>query len=580
MPVLALAEIAVGSEGTMRHAAFPRSLAHTQAPALRLASDVRHRRKTILLWFLPFLLGVLLLVSACTQSSTSSSQPRPLIWPNVGVTDLPQLDPALAGDTNSDQAIKLIFSGLVKLNQQLQVVPDAAYSWQVSPDGKTYTFYLPAQLRFADGTPVTSQDVVYSLNRSLQMNSTALQEGGDGGLFYLGHILGAADVAAGRASSARGLKAVDAYTLQIQLDTPIAYFLADLAEPEAFIVPQQLIQKYGAKKWVEHALGTGPFLLGHWTHGVRMTFLPNLYYYGDKPVLKELDMPFAQDAHAALLAYRAGQYDLTSDITGPDYPQAHTEKNYHEIPFLGTDALVPNTTMAPFDHPEVRQAFAEALNVQVLAHQVMGDSVAASTTIVPPGMPGYASSPIQGLGMNAQQAAQLLQSVYPDVKSMPTVTLSYPTNGLPQAEAQAMQTMWQRVLGVSVLLAPIEPSTYQQEFEAGRVQLGVVNWTPEIADPWDLLSISLHSGAPENVGAWNNAQFDQLVEQADLLFNDFAQRIALYQQAEQLALSDAAWIPLDHPKSTAFIAPYVHGLVVTPIGLMAPDWSLVTVGAH
>ncbi len=526
------------------------------------------------------LLGVLLLVTACNQSTPPQGQKHVLVWPSVGVTDLPQLDPALAGDANSAQAIGLVFSGLVKLNQQLQVVPDAAYSWQVSPDGKTYTFYLPSQLRFADGTPVTSQDVIYSFNRSLQMTSTAVQEGSAGGLFYLGHIVGAADVAAGKTKSAAGLKAIDASTLQIQLDTPIAYFLADLAEPQAFIVPRALIQRYGEQKWVEHAVGTGPFQLGRWIHGGHMTFLPNPYYYGNKPVLDEIDMPFVQDAHAAMLAYRAGQYDLTWDIAAADYLQAHTQKNFHETAVLGTDALVPNTRMEPFTHPEVRQAFAEALNVQVLAQQVMGNSVVGSTTLVPPGMPGYAASSVKGLGVNAQQAAQLLKSVYPDVKTMPTVTLTYPTNGLPQAEAQAMQGMWQRVLGITVVLAPVEPSTYQREFEAGHVQLGVENWASSIVDPWNLLSVSLHSGTPENVGAWTNTQFDQYVDQADLLFNAPAQRVTLYEQAEQLALNDAAWIPLDHPKFTAFIAPYAHGLAITPVGLMAPDWSKVTVSAH
>jgi oligopeptide transport system substrate-binding protein len=549
MLALALAEIFPGFEGNMR--------------------------RLILL-----LLGVLLVMTACNQSAPPQDQKHVLVWPSVGVTDLPQLDPALASDANSAQAIGLVFSGLVKLNQQLRVVPDAAYSWQVSPDGKTYTFYLPTQLRFADGTPVTSQDVIYSFNRSLQMNQTAVQDGGYGGLFYLGHIVGAADVAAGKAKSASGLKALDASTLQIQLDAPIAYFLADLAEPQAFIVPQALIQKYGEQKWVEHAVGTGPFQLGRWIHGGHMTFVPNPYYYGNKPVLDEIDMPFVQDAHAAMLSYRAGQYDLTWDIAAADYLQSRTQKNFHETALLGTDALVPNTTMEPFTHPEVRQAFTEALNVQVLAQQVMGDSVAASTTLVPPGMPGYASSSLKGLGVNTKQAAQLLHSVYPDVKTMPTVTLTYPTNGLPQAEAQAMQGMWQKVLGVGVVLAPVEPSTYQREFDAGQVQLGVVNWASAIVDPWNLLSVSLRSGTPGNVGAWTNMQFDQDVDQADVLFNDTPQRVVLYQEAEQLALNDAAWIPLDHPKFTAFIGPYVHGLVVTPVGLMAPDWSKVTVSAH
>lgn len=545
----------------------------------RVAGASSHCRKKSPVLLL-ILLGALLVVSGCNQNSIPQPQKHVLVWPNVGVTDLPQLDPALTDDTNSMQAVELIFSGLVKLNTQLQVVPGVAYSWQVSPDGKTYTFYLPTQLRFADGTPVTSRTVIYSWDRALRMTSTAVQDGGEGGLFYLGHILGAPDVAAGRASTARGLKAVSAQVLQVQLDAPIAYFLTELASPPAFLVPEHLIQKYGEQKWVDHAVGTGPFLLGHWTHGVRMTFVPNTFYYGDKPSLDEVDMPFAQDAHAALLAYRAGQYDLTWDITGPDYPQAHTEKNFLEIPLLETDALVPNTTMEPFNHPEVRKAFAEALDVQVLAHQVMGDSVLATTTIVPPGMPDYAPSSVRGLALNAQEARQLLQAVYPDVTTMPAVTLTYPTNGLPQAEAQAMQVMWQRVLGVNVSLAPVEPSTYQREFEGGQLQLGVVNWMPDLADPWDLLTMNLHSGAPANVGGWQSMPFDQLVDQADVLFNDAAQRASLYQQAEQLALSDAAWIPLDHSKFTAFIAPYVHGLVETPVGVMAPDWSLVTVGAH
>ncbi len=527
-----------------------------------------------------FFLGALLLVAGCTQPTPTHHQQQALIWPNVGVTDLPQLDPALANDTNSAQAVELIFSGLVKLNPQLQIVPDAASSWQVSPDGKTYTFTLADQLRFGNGAPVTSQDVIDSLNRSLQMTATAEQDGGPGGLFFLGHIVGAADVAAGRASSASGLKALNAQTVQIQLDEPIAYFLADLTAPQTFIVPRALIQEYGEQNWVAHALGTGPFLLKRWIHGVSMTFVPNTYYIGPKPVVDEVEMPFVQDPHAALLAYRAGQYDLTWDIAAPDYAEARIEKNYHEIAELATDALVPNTTIAPFTHPEVRQAFAEALNVQALAQQVMGNSVAAATTIVPSSMPGFAASSVKGLAANAQQALKLLQSVYPDVKTMPQVTLTYPTDGLPQAEAQAMQAMWQRALGVTVDLAPVEPSTYAREFAAGQVQLGVVNWTPDIADPWDLLSVNLHSGAAANVGGWTDAQFDQLVDQADLLFSDPTQRVALYQQAEQLALNDAAWIPLDHPKFTAFIAGYVHGLVVTPVGLMVPDWSKVTIGAH
>ncbi|HEU5200252.1 MAG TPA: peptide ABC transporter substrate-binding protein [Ktedonobacterales bacterium] len=525
------------------------------------------------------LLSVLLMISACGQNVPPQPQKKVLIWPNVGITDLAQLDPALVGDPNSTLAAQLVFGGLVKLNAQLQVVPDAAYSWQVSPDGKTYTFYLSSSLRFADGTPVTTQDVIYSLDRSLQMSAQAVQDGGRGGLFYLGHIVGAADVASGKANTASGLTAVDPQTLQIQLDSPIAYFLNDLTEPAAFIVPGQQIQKYG-KNWTEHAFGTGPFVLGRWTHSVRMTFTPNPNYYGEKPVIDELDMPFVQNQHAALLSYNAGQYDLTWNLSGPDYPGASTQKNFHQTVLLATDALVPNTTKEPFNHLEVRQAFALALNVSVLAHEVMGDTVVAASTLMPPGMPHNASSKVQGLGFDAQRARQLLQSVYPDVSTMPPVTLTYATDALPQAEAQAMQQMWQSALGIRVNLSPIDPSTYQREWQNGQIQLGVVNWTANLSDPWSLLSLYLTSNGPDDLGSWKNEQFDQLVSQADVLFNDPVQRAALYQQAEQLAITDGAWIPLDHPKFTAFLAPYVHGLAVTPLGLLAPNWAKVTVSKH
>ncbi len=530
-------------------------------------------------WVVVCLLGVLVALTSCDRTVQTHQQRRVLDWPNVGITDLAQLDPALVGDANSALAVQLVFSGVVKLNPQLQVVPDAASSWQVSPDGKTYTFFLLSQLSFADGTPVTAQDVVYSLNRSLQMTAQAQRQGGKGGLFYLEHIVGAADVAAGRASNAQGLKAINTQTVQIQLDAPVAYFLTELAEPPTFIVPRQQIEHYG-KNWTEHAFGTGPFVLSRWIHNVRMIFTPNPYYYGGRIALDELDMPFVQNPHAALLAYRAGQYDLVWNISGQDYQSAHTEKNFHEAVALGTDALVPNTTQEPFNHPEVRQAFALALDVQVLAEAVMGNTVVPAHTIVPPGMPNYAPSTVQGLGHDAQRAQQLLHSVYPDLSTFPPVALTFATNTLPQAEVQAMQQMWQSMLGVQVNLVSVDPSTYQQEVRSGQVQLGVVNWDADLPDPWDVLAVNLTSSAAGNVGGWQNAQFDQLVAQADRLFNDPAQRVALYQQAEQLAVSDSAWIPLDYPKFTAFLAPYVHGLVVTPIGLMAPDWSKVTVSPH
>ena len=141
---------------------------------------------------------------AAQPAGEAASQPaaggaQKLIWSVEGVNELPGLDPANPQNAQSVQAINLIFGGLVKLDDQLNVVPDGAESWTVSEDGKTYTFTIREGLKFADGTPVTAQNFADSINRALQPETASY-----GASFQLGHIVGAADVAAGTAKEASG----------------------------------------------------------------------------------------------------------------------------------------------------------------------------------------------------------------------------------------------------------------------------------------------------------------------------------------------------------------------------------------
>jgi oligopeptide transport system substrate-binding protein len=525
------------------------------------------------------LLLILVLLAACGRKTTQTPSPQVLTWPNVNVTDIATLDPALGPDANELIAERLIYSGLTRLNSALHVEPDAAQSWAVSPDGRVYTFTLRPDLRYSDGTPATASDVAASLTRTLDPRlAPAGQEPAGAQLFA--HIEGAQAMLSGKAQQVQGIQALNTRVLRITLDEPVTYLLQALASPIAYIVSPQTIARYGEANWSEHTVGTGPFEISSWQHNVRLEFVPNPYYYGPHPQLRAIVMPFVADPHAALLSYRAGRYDLDWDIAPADYLLAQGDHAFHQVPKLATDVLVPNTTIAPFNQLDVRLAFAEAIDQQALAHDVLNDTVMPARQLLPPALPGYQSQASPPLSYNPVAAKQLLATAYPDATTLPPITLSFAADEFPMQEAQALQAMWQQALGVQVQLNPVEPAAYAQELAQHRLQLAVVRYRAAVPDPWAILARYLRSGAPDNVGQWSDSQFDQLVAQADVLPDSDPARLTLYQQAEAVALQNAAVIPLDYPYFTATIAPYVHGLVVTPLGIMAPDWSKVTVSPH
>ncbi|MBV8822592.1 MAG: peptide ABC transporter substrate-binding protein, partial [Ktedonobacteraceae bacterium] len=218
---------------------------------------------------LVFFCSVILLCSACGGSTAPNdtsalAAKQVLTFPNVGTAEIGYLDPALGPDTNSAIAVNMIYSGLVKTDKDLNVLPDQA-TWSISDSGKVYTFTLASNLQFSDGTPVTAQDYVYTWTRALlpEVNSPIA-------IFFEKPIVGANDVNTGKAKELAGVKALDAHTLQVTLTRPTPYFLADLTTSLFFPLNHRIIDKYGQKNWIQYAadngIGTGPFMVKRWQH--------------------------------------------------------------------------------------------------------------------------------------------------------------------------------------------------------------------------------------------------------------------------------------------------------------------------
>jgi oligopeptide transport system substrate-binding protein len=520
--------------------------------------------------------GLCLLLAACSGSATgsgASSTPRPaarqvLVFPNVGIQDLDTLDPAQAADKNSDLAFTMIYSGLVRQNQDLTVVPDQA-TWTISADRKVYTFSLKPGLAFSDGTPITAASYVYSLSRAL---SPTLQA--NGAMLLLGDIVGAEQVSTGKATTLSGVKALNATTLQITLSKPTDYFLQALANPLAFVVNQKIIEQYGPEEWSDeaagHGVGSGPFMVKEWQHNTKIVLVPNPHYYGPHPRLNEVDMIFVVDAHTAFQAFQGGQYSFVWNVIPSDLNAARGLAGFTSQSLLETDVLFFNTQMPPFDQPAVRQAFAYATDKNMLAQTVLNNSVIPAPTIIPVGIPGYQPT-LTSLAFSRTRALNTLHTAYPDVTQVPPITFSYPSSLVSSTLAQALQRLWQTALGIQIKLVSVETNAYNIEMQNHQIQLGFEQWEADFPDPYDILGLNLLSSAPGNVGLWSNGQFDDFVKQAEQTSG--AARLALYAQAEQVAITDVGLLPLDHQALAAVIPPTVHGVSLSHMGLYFGDWS-------
>jgi peptide/nickel transport system substrate-binding protein/oligopeptide transport system substrate-binding protein len=516
-----------------------------------------------------------------TASSAGAAAPADTLrWSVEGLTDLTSLDPAKPGDAPNNTVMNLIFAGLVRLNDKLEVQPDGAADWKVGGDGKVYTFTIRDGLKFGDGTPVTANDFVYSINRALSPEIGAF-----GASAHFGHIVGAQDVIDGKAKQASGIKALDDKTLEITLDAPIAYFLSLLTYADTSVVPQKLVES--DDKWQEQAYGSGPYKVKEWKHGQSITLVANENYWQGKPGIPNIFMPFNKDSETAYQLYQTGELDIMGSQQNP-VPTAHVAEvqslpDFKSAASLATRYIGFNNGKPPFDNADLRRAFALAVDKQTLANQVLAGAVVPADRILPTGLLGT-QLPIKPLAFDAAGAkAALAKAGFADGKGLPEITLAYGQEGDNETVVQALQSMWEQNLGVKVTLQSFELATFSKNLNTTYytptegLQFYYSIWGADYPDPQNFLSLLLHTGNSNNNGHFSDKQFDQLTEEADQL-GDRAQierRLQLYNQAEQIAIDKVAWLPIFYPKFSILLRPRVEGIAVTPQGLIIDDWSKV-----
>lgn len=471
------------------------------------------------------------------------------------------LDPALVEDGDTIDLLMQVFEGLVQWDVSNQVVPNLAEKWDVSPDGKVYTFHLKPNALFQKphARPVTAEDVVYSITRCLlpaTRSPTAKT--------YLYDIVGAADVYEGRATTVSGIKALDPHTVRITIDRRKPYFLGKLTYPTAYVVCREAVEKNRGAIDEKAMVGTGPFAMAEYRLGYSVTLAANPDYHGGKPILSGIERPVLADSNARQTRFESGGTDIT-DAQRADLSRIRQDptlgKELREFDRANIWYLALNQrAFAPFRDRRVRQAIAMAIDKDALIRLALNGTAVRANGIIPPGVPGYDPA-YRGLPTDPARARALLAAAgYPGGKGFPRLTISF-RQGYKYIEdcVVAIRSDLKRNLGIEADIQQVEWAQFLTQRSDGTMPCYCLRWSADYLDPQNFLSLMLHSGSPENSIGYNSREFDGLCDRADVEPNP-ARRIALYRQAERVAVEDAPWVCLYHLHDVELQKPYVKGI--------------------
>ncbi len=515
---------------------------------------------------------IILLLTLVLLYPASGCQPKETAGGSLNLWDSgpTTLDPAIPGGLSSHIYITQIFSGLVRLDEDLKPAPDIAERWQKSPDGKTYTFFLRDGVKFHDGKEVTAYDFLYSWERACDPRT-----GSQIAATYLGDIVGANEMLAGRATEISGVHVIDDHTIEVTIDAPKAYFLAKLAYATGFVVDEANVES--SPEWWRKPNGTGPFKLKQWIPEELIVMEPNTLYYGKQAQVDEVS--FHLLAGIPMSLYETDEIDI-APIYQQNIDRARDEKGpfYNELnifPELSFYYIGFNTRNEPFDDVNVRRAFCYAVNKERIVKIILKGMANTADGILPPGMPGYSEN-VEGLNFDVDKAKSLIaSSKYGSVENLPPITITDAGEGgnIPEYLGAVIQD-WQQNLGVEVTVRQLEweafssPRYLKQEVD----DMFTFGWIADYPDPQDFLDILFRTGVDYNTGDYTNPAFDSLLDQA-AVEADEATRFGLYQQAEQMLVDDAACVPLWFSTSYILIKPYVKNYEVDARGI--PNLSQV-----
>jgi len=475
------------------------------------------------------------------------------------------LDPHVVTGVPENHIIRALFEGLAVKNPiTLEPEPGVAERWDISEDGRVYTFYINPEAKWSNGEPMTASDYVWSWNRALHPDTGSLYA------YMLYPIVNS------EAYSKReitdfdqvGVKALDDLTLQVTLNAPTPYFLQLMDHYSSFAVHPETLLKHGKMTerftpWtrVGNIVSNGAFTLDEWSLNRRIIIKKSEHYWDrDNVALNGVYFYPTENVVSEERMFRAEQLHYTQVVPLDKIPEYRKQGNtsYVQAAYLGTYYYLINTDRPPVDNVMVRRALSYALDRDTLTRTVLQETAIPAYSITPPNTLGY--NPPKLFDYDPAKARELLaEAGYPNGEGWPGLEIIYNTQEAHRKIAVAVQQMWKKELNIDITISNQEWKVYLNSVSQRDFQVARRGWIGDYVDANNFLDLFISDGGNNNTG-YASDEFDDIILNLAPRAKTRDERYGLFYKAETMMMNEMPIIPIYTYTSKHLVHPSVEGI--------------------
>lgn len=485
------------------------------------------------------------------EADAAASAGEKILSVQVG-PDPETIDPALNNAVDGGNMLLHSFECLLAVDQNGQLAPGQAESWETSEDGLTWTFHLRDGLKWSDGSDLTANDFVYSWKRVCDPMVAAP---------YAETVLSMVegyDKAIEGDLDALQVVATDNNTLVVTLSTPCSYF-GSLAAFATLSPVQQATVEANGDAWATKAetyISNGPFYVSDWVPGSYIMMTKNPYYWNaDAIKLDGIKWNLIEDSNAAYSAYQTGEVLMIKDVPTEEIPSLKENADFYVDPIIGTYYLSMNIDREPFNNADVRKALSLAIDRDYVANTLMQGTYSPAGNLMGPGWidtdgkqfkdnanGGKEYIDTTNYEADLEEAKQLLADAgYPNGEGFPTITYSTNDAGYHKVVAEYLQQAWAE-LGIDLQVDIVEWASFTPMRRNGDYDVARNGWVGDYSDPSNMLDLFCSTNG-NNDGKFNNADYDAAMELSRTTL-DAAERSTALHNAEDVLMEEAGCIPV------------------------------------
>ncbi len=521
-----------------------------------------------------FILSLLcLLCLLCFSCSINKEENRSSKELFINAGEEPKtIDPTLSG--NDFVYPRHAFETLIIKGKDGNLKNGVAESFDISQDGLKYTFTLRTNSKWSDGKIVTANDFVYALRRASDPLSGAEYTS------FIEYVKNATSILSGKLPKERlGVRAIDDYTLEIELESPTGYFLDILTYPIFAPVRRDIIEKHG-DNWTlspETYIGNGAFIMTEKSPDSKIVMIKNTNYWNKDDIIPEkITFVMMQDPTLALAGIKEGSLDFSVKVLSQDVESLKKQGILDIAPYYSTVAFGINNNDRILKDKRIRKALSLAIDRNYIVEKVALTAKSPTSAWVPVGaydVQGdfrenggeYLDISKEGYSNNVAMAKKLMaEAGYPNGEGFPVLEYKTTSDLIYIQVAEAIQQMWKENLGVDLQIFSMEWAAYQQMRIEKNYQIMRTIWIGDYSDPMTFLENYL-SYRPQNYLGYSNIIFDRYVETARKSSDQIVRMKAMHDAERVLISEDNVLIPIYNPSNPLLVSERLRDYVATPL---------------